>query len=398
MDIVTYALLKKNKLTQANSYSDFPEKGVSGALYLAKDTGQTYYWDPATETYITIGTSGRTGVYSTTVSLPVAIGDSIDIDKTDLAILVAPTVPYSEGSEIVGANATHGLIVANQTTKVTVKTIMDATIDSFKQVATENDLPEIGQENVLYAIKDIREFRAWSLADNEYYPLPEVVLNRDLTVKCEQGNYKVGDFIPQGTSLENIIINMLLKTNYPTFTNPSASMTATGAKLLECGSTLSTVFTVSFNQGTITPAYGTNGKRAGEATGYSLNGSTPQVGNTFNVTVTESNRGPFTAVVNYAQGPQPKDDEGGDYDSPLPAGSVTTNQIKYEFVNALYANTSNITTISKLSLVSKGAGSYTFNFPAQSESNPEVFDVPSDWNVTAVEMLNTLNNQWESVI
>lgn len=43
MDIVTYALLKNNKLTQANSFGDFPVEGVSGALYLAKDTGQTYY-------------------------------------------------------------------------------------------------------------------------------------------------------------------------------------------------------------------------------------------------------------------------------------------------------------------------------------------------------------------
>lgn len=401
MDIVTLALSKqytnKNRLTQANSYADLPAQGQVGSLYLTKDTGQTYYWDENTETYVTIGTAGRTGTYSTTVNLPTTIGQSIEINKTDLSVLVAPTVPYSEGSEVVGANATHGLIVENLTNSVQVKTIMDATIDSFKQVATIDDLPLIGQENVLYAIKDIQEFRAWSLEDGAYYTLPTVCLNRDLTVKCEQGNYKVGDFIAEGTSLETIIINMLLKTNYPTFTNPSASLSATGAKLLECGSTLNTTFTITFNRGSITPAYGTSGKRAGAATGYSLNGGATQSGNTFSQTISESNMGPFTGTVYYAEGEQPLDDNGDAYDQPYPAGSINTGQVKYEFVNALYANTANITTVAKLALVSKGARTNIFKFPAQTIANPECFEVPADWTISAVEMLNTLNNQWESV-
>ena len=398
MDIVTYALLKKNKLTQSNSYGDFPKKGVSGALYLAKDTGQSYYWDENTETYITMGTAGRTGIYSTNIILPTTFGTVATIDKTDLVELVAPTVAYSEGSEVVSSNSAHAVITENNSNSVTVRIIADNVIDSFAQVETRIDLPAIGQANVLYAIKDEKECVAWDDGLKIYYDVNDMSMDEDLIVECEQGDYKPNDQINEGTSLLTIIKKMLTKTYYPSFTNPSASIAATGSKLLECGSILNTTFTVTFNQGTINPAYGTNGKRAGAANGYSLNGGTSQITNTFNENISESGALTWSAVVTYDQGPQPKDSHGENYNSPLPAGSVTTNQIKYEFVNALYANTSNISTVSKLSLVSKSSGSYTFNFPAQSETTPEIFEVPADWNITAVEMLNTLNNQWESVI
>lgn len=384
-------------LVQVDTFGDLPEKGNPGCIYITKDTGQTYYWDDNSQTYISTGTAGRTGYYSTTQDLPTTLGQQTTINKSDLTVLVEPTVDYSEGSEVIGANAAHGLIVANSGSTVTVKTIMDATIDSFRQVDTEDDLPAVGQANILYAIKDVNEFRAWDLENNEWYKLPLTSLNQDVTVKCEQGMYKVGDEIPEGTPLETIIVNMLLKTNYPKLTDPSATMTATGDKLLECGSELTSTFTITFNQGKIDPAYGTNGKRAGEATGYSINGGTTQSGRTFSITVSESNMGPFTGKVNYAQGPQPLDDEGGNYDHPLPAGSVNTNQIKYEFVNALWSNSANINTVAKHSLVSKSAGTYEFNFAPQTATKPEIFDVPSNWTVTKVEMYNPLSGKYESV-
>lgn len=397
MDIVTYALLKNNKLTQANSYGDLPTEGAEGALYITKDTGQTYYWDKASQGYIATGTSGKTGVYSTTQVLPTTFGTVITLAKTDLVELVTPTVPYSEGSEIVSINSAHAVITGSTANDVTARIIADNVIDSFAQVETESDLPATGQANTLYAIKDIKEFRAWDDTLSVYYELPEISMDEDLIVECEQGDYKINDEIKEGTSLLTIIKKMLTKTYYPTFTNPSASLAATGAKLLECGSTLNTTFTCTFNRGSITPAYGTDGYRAGAATSYSLNGGTAQSGNTWTETISESNMGPFTATVQYAAGQQPKDSHGENYQSPLPAGNVTTGQVKYEFVNAIYANTANIGTVAKLGLVSKSSSPYVFNFPPQTVANPEVFEVPANWTISAVEMLNTLNNQWESV-
>ena len=177
MDIVTYALLKKNKLTQANSYSDLPEKGASGALYITKDTGQTYYWDDATQMYVKTGTSGRTGVYSYDGDLPTTIGTDTEINKADLEVIVAPTVPYSEGSEISAANAVHALIISSTATTVIAKTVTDMTIDSFRQVNTLDDLPAEGSINILYAVKNIKEFRVWNSSTNSYEEYPDISIS-----------------------------------------------------------------------------------------------------------------------------------------------------------------------------------------------------------------------------
>ena len=190
--------------------------------------------------------------------------------------------------------------------------------------------------------------------------------------------------------------DLLNPTAYPTLTAPSATLTATGAKLLEAGSTLNTVMTLTFSRGSINPAYGTSGYRSGEATGYSLDGGASQAENTFNVTVTSAKTS-YQGAVSYGAGEQPKDSKGEDYDSPLAAGSVNSNTLTYEFVMAMYANTANIATIAKLSLVSKNAKTYTFEFPAQTTANPEVFHVDASWNVSAIEALNTLSGQWEDV-
>ena len=61
----------------------------------------------------------------------------------------------------------------------------------------------------------------------------------------------------------------------------------------------------------------------------------------------------------------------------------------------MWANTASIATVAKLALVSKNAKIKEFTFPAATIENPEIFDVPADWTVTAVEVLNTLSNTWE---
>ena len=156
-------------LIQVDTYGDLPEKGNKGTIYITKDTGQTYYWDERTETYVTTGTAGRTGVYSYAGDLSTVIGTDTILNQTDLSVLVEPTVPFSEGSEVVAGNSVHGMIISRTSTTVTVKTITDMTIDSFQQVDSLSDLPTIGFENILFAVKDINEFRAWDETAQEWY-------------------------------------------------------------------------------------------------------------------------------------------------------------------------------------------------------------------------------------
>ena len=221
-------------------------------------------------------------------------------------------------------------------------------------------------------------------------------LAEDLTTSITVGGIPSGSSYEAGTSFETLFRNLLNPTAYPTLTNPSATLSATGAKLLETGATLATTFTISFNRGAINPAYGTSGYRSGTAQTYTLDGDT-QGSNTFSKTITSAKTS-YQGSVAYAAGEQPKDSTGANYNSPLPAGSVNTNTITYEFVDALWANTSNIGTIAKQALVSKSAKQKDFAFPAQTVANPEVFDVPASWTVTAVQVKNDLSGAYEDAI
>ena len=221
-------------------------------------------------------------------------------------------------------------------------------------------------------------------------------LESPLTTSVTVGGIASGTTYPTDTSFETLFRDMLNPVAYPTLTNPSATMSATGAKLLETGATLNTTFTITFSRGSISPAYGTSGYRSGAADEYTLDGTT-QSGNTFSKTITSAKTS-YQGSVSYLAGEQPKDSVGNNYQSPLPAGSVNTNTITYEFVDALWANVSNIATIAKQALVSKSAKQKDFSFPAQTVANPEVFDVPASWTVTAVQVKNDLSGAYEDAL
>lgn len=220
-------------------------------------------------------------------------------------------------------------------------------------------------------------------------------LDATLNVTESCGGISEGATYAAGTPFETLFRNLLDPVKYPTLTNPSASISATGDKLLEVGDTLETTITATLDRGSIVPAYGTSGYRSGAAIDYSLNGGSAQAGNTFTQTVDGSNK-EFSVEINYAQGEQPKNSIGEDYSSPLSAGSVTSNTITWEFVNALWSNTASISTIAKNALVSTSVKEKIFVFPAATVTNPEVFDVPASWTITHVQVLNTLSNQWEN--
>lgn len=223
--------------------------------------------------------------------------------------------------------------------------------------------------------------------------IPNTTLESDLTTSVAVGGIAEGKTYQAGTSVQTILDELLNPTLYPTFINPSATLSAPGSHLLESGSSSQVTMTIAFDNGSISPAYGTSGKRAGNATAYVL-GSQTQTSNSFTVTVNE-NAKTFQGNVVYAKGEQPKDSKGNDYSSPLVAGNIKTNTVNYEFVNALYANVSKIDIVSKLELVSKSAKTKQFNFPAQTIANPEEFHVPANWNVTAIQVLNTMSGKWE---
>lgn len=222
-------------------------------------------------------------------------------------------------------------------------------------------------------------------------------LKEDLTASITVGGIPTGTTYAKGTKIEDILVNLLNPVLFPTLTAPSGSLAGTGNKLLKSGSTISVTLTATLNRGSINPAYGTSGYRAGEASGYSLNGGTVQTSNKWTQTVSASNKS-FQVVINYNAGEQPKDSKGNDYSTPLSAGSVTSNTVKYDFVDPIWANTASILAIDELALVAKSTGQKDLVFPDQTVANPEVFDIPASWNVTAVEVKNDLSGAFEDAL
>ena len=222
-------------------------------------------------------------------------------------------------------------------------------------------------------------------------------LEDDLTTSVTVGGIPSGKTYDAGTALETLFRDMLNPVAYPTLTNPSATLSATGAKLLETGATLNTTFTLTLNRGSINPQYTAESSyRSGVATGYTFDGETTTT-NTFAKTITSAKTS-YQGSIAYAEGCQPKDSTGKDYQSPLPAGSVNTNTISYEFVDAMWSNVASIGTIAKMSLVSKSAKQRDMNFPAQTVANPETFDVPSSWIINSVQVKNDLSGAYEDAL
>lgn len=222
---------------------------------------------------------------------------------------------------------------------------------------------------------------------------PPVLLN-DLLTSVQIGGVDSGINYDKGTLLEKIFRDMLSPLLYPTLVNPSLTLIPSGSLLLEKGTSKMETITASFDRGSINPAYGTNGYRSGEVQSYRLNGGNIQNEGIFEVALDQLHN-TFTGTANYAEGEQPKDSAGNDYDSPLPAGSVNSSQLVYEFVNAIWSNEQDPTAIVKCPLVSKSEKLKIFEFAPTASSNPETFDVPANWNITAIEVKNDLNNLFE---
>lgn len=256
--------------------------------------------------------------------------------------------------------------------------IIRATIDGTEYT----DPPQSRMEDLLIELKEAIEEGGGGGGSSE--------LADDLTTSVTVGGITSGTQYEAGTSLEKIFRDMLNPVAYPTLTNPSVSLAGSGSKLLEAGATLAVTLTATFSRGSINPAYGTSGYRSGAVQGYTLNSGTEQAENTWSETVSEANK-TFKCSARYAAGEQPKDSVGNDYSTPLPAGSVESGTVTYDFVDAMWANTSNITTVAKLSLVAKSTKQRDMTFPAQTVANPEIFDIPASWTVTAVQVKNDLS-------
>lgn len=168
--------------------------------------------------------------------------------------------------------------------------------------------------------------------------VPAGVITQDITVSLSNGKtlgkYENGDTIPStGMTYEELFLDIAQETINPTLIAPtfSVSLSVTGTR--EVGESYSATMTGNFNRGQIlgdivggvwNPST-IQDFRAGVATSFTLDGTT-QVGNTLSVSrslILGTNI--FNGTVNYADGVQPLNSVGGNFSTPLIAGSLNAS-------------------------------------------------------------------------
>lgn len=202
-----------------------------------------------------------------------------------------------------------------------------------------------------------------------------------ITASIEVGGIAKDRSFPVGTSYDAMWDALLDKTLYPTYTAPSATISYTADAYAAVGSTLSSKSaTLSYNAGAITLDGVKQNDRGGAATGYAIattgadteySDSSEESG-TFTVpALTRATKGTIklTGTVSYAQGAQPKDSKGADYDDPLPAGSVTAEKT-VTFIQPFYYGVSNSSSVSDFTGLTSNVtpkGNKTFSFTTSNQ-------------------------------
>lgn len=213
-------------------------------------------------------------------------------------------------------------------------------------------------------------------------------LSDDLPVVVTVGGVKAGSSYAAGTELEKIFFDMLSPTLNPTLTGPSAGLSFNVPSLAEVGTRVAAATaTVSLNRGSINPQYtAAEPYRSGPASGYALKMQGADTSfDESNVTgifsVPAFSRGTkgavtFTATVEHGEGCQPKDSSGGDYGTPLPAGSVSTTRT-VNFIFPFLYGVSNALEVSSLDGLAKdlsNKSNKTYSFDTANQYMRVAFD------------------------
>lgn len=96
----------------------------------------------------------------------------------------------------------------------------------------------------------------------------------------------------------------------------------------------------------------------------------------------------------YAQGPQPLDSKGNNYQTPLPAGTVDSAPITINGVYPYFTNKDNNEAFAKLALTTSNTLK-AVKFKAEGP-NKHTFKLPVKYTLTRVELLNTLSGKYEN--
>lgn len=218
--------------------------------------------------------------------------------------------------------------------------------------------------------------------------------------------------IPAGTTVaqlknktfSQLFDELIFPTVNPTFENPTASLslksTSTTPIIQEVGTTGASVpvagsFNTEYNPGAIKIAGVKKQNRGGD---LKSNESFIYINNApaNKEFPTEIPEGSITYKYRaaYAQGPQPLDSKGNNYQTLLPAGTVDSAAVTINGVYPYFTNKDNNKAFAKLALTTSNTLS-AVKFKAEGP-NKHTFKIPAKYNLTKVELLNTLSGKYEN--
>ena len=212
----------------------------------------------------------------------------------------------------------------------------------------------------------------------------------------------VGDL--NGKTINQMFDDLLFPTVNPTYVAPSASIAFKSyATLQKVGSTGPTEdnFTTGYNPGAINvngvkQANRGGALKEGESFIY-VNGDNSN--KTLPATLALGNT-TFKYRASYEAGPQPKDNKGNNYGSPLAAGTVDSAAITVNGTHPYYASTATAGQLTEQPLLSWNAASGQMTTPRfvlqpHSAAAKQMMKFPR--KLTQLQMLNTVSNQMEVV-
>lgn len=172
---------------------------------------------------------------------------------------------------------------------------------------------------------------------NNIINLPNVTLTTPVTSSLTVGAITAGDVVPEGTNLQELTELLLNKTFYPTYVDPTFSLTNNGGTK-EVGTTFTITATFNFDKGKILGTLSSGiwdedaiqNNRAGTVNFYTINGINNGTTNirSFSVT-TLLGTNTITGSVTYLIGPQPIDSKNNPYGTPYPAGTSPTQSTTF---------------------------------------------------------------------
>lgn len=218
-----------------------------------------------------------------------------------------------------------------------------------------------------------------------------------------------------GKTSNELLEELLVPTLFPTLTAPSNGFSDNAGATQEVGDTIGTInFTATFDRGSITPAYGTSGFRSGLPNEYNYtdNGNVDQSlpatqastsltdNQSLTSVVVQAGVNQWSSSVDYDAGEQPLDSVGGNFDSPLPAGTTGLQNVSFTGIYPYFYGTSVSAPVVGDALIASGtkqvlnAGDpLTINFGGAITGEYVWFAVPtSSKYLTWIEPSNVSNN------